>query len=192
MTQATLSPKEINENGNLRKEIDRKDATIAKLNKDLEKIRVKSDQHDARAKSLQKEKNALELKLDETRAKIRNDDPIGKGAYEVRTLAAQQVNGRTKPAGTLLGFFTTVQGFEPTMLADALHYRSAVVKPADQHELFTELMGRADATEKLASAENRIAELEKELAVLLELHHGEDGDGGGEGGDGGGKSQAAE
>ena len=179
MSQATLSPKEINENGNLRKEIDRKDSKIVKLEKELEKARVKSDQHDARARSLQKEKNALEIKLDETRAKIRNDDPIGKGAYEIRTLKAQQVNGRTKPAGTLLGFFTTVDGFDPTMLADALHYRSAVIKHADQHELFTELMGRADATEKLAAAENRIAELEKELADLLEERHGD-----GAGGDG--------
>lgn len=158
--------KVIKDNGNLKKEVGRKDATIAKLEKNLERANTKCDQHDARAKQLQKEKNALEVKLDKLRASVRNDDPMGKGAFEVRTKAEQLVRGKLKPAGTLVGFFTTIEGFSATMLADALHYGSARLVKADHHELYTELMGRADQTERLAVAEITIEEQRERIAAL--------------------------
>ena len=144
--------------GRLGKEMNRKENELRSVRDGLDKAGKRADHYKALADSLGVRVSALELKIDELRGSIRADDPIGKGAYEVRTKAAQMIGTRSRPAGTLLGFFTCIEGFGPGMLVDAVHYGSAVVVEGDQHGLYTELMARPDMIEKLAQTENDLAD----------------------------------
>ena len=169
-------------NTQLSDQLARSDSRIRGLESDLLSARKQTDHYRDLAKSNEDARNAAEKELVEARSRVRNDEPIGQGAFEVVTAKDNQmVLGRRRPKGTLLGFFTCIEGFEPQMVVDAVHYGTGVVKEADQHELFTELMSRADSTEKLAAAEIRIQELEKQLKELAEdAGLGGDGENGGD------------
>jgi len=156
-------------NTQLSDQLARGQSRIRGLEKDLNDARKRIDHYRDLAKANEDGRNAAEKSLQEAKSRVRSDEPIGKGAFEVVTAKDNQmVLGRRRPKGTLLGFFTCIDGYEPQMVVDALRYGTGVIKEADQHELFTELMSRADSTEKLAVAENRVAELEQQLKDLAE------------------------
>jgi len=169
-------------NTQLSDQLARSDSRIRGLEKDLLDARKRIDHYRSLAAQNEAGRNDAEKQLKESKSRLRNDEPIGKGAFEVVTAKDNQmVLGRRRPKGTLLGFFTCIEGFEPRMVVDAVHYGTGVIQNADQHELYTELMNRADSTEKLAAAENRNAELERQLKELAaDAGLGGDGENGGD------------
>ena len=152
----------------------RHESRIKGLEKDLLAARKQTDHYRGLAAQNEAGRNEAELKLKQSQSKLRNDEPIGKGAFEVVTAKdGQMVLGRKRPAGTLLGFFTCIEGLEPQMVIDAVRYGTGKIQEADQKDLFDELMSRAGSVEKLAEAEIKIAELVKQNAELLAEKHGD-------------------
>ncbi len=153
---------------------------IAALEKDLSKANTKIhtqeqekrslqrrvDHHDGRAKQLQAMVNDRDLKLAKLAEEGVRQDPIGEGAFEVVTKNDQLINGRKRPKGTRLGFFTTIVGITPQVVVDSLHYGTAEITEGDSHELYTELMAREELVGQCARLEIERDELKKQLEEL--------------------------
>jgi uncharacterized protein involved in exopolysaccharide biosynthesis len=134
------------------------------LSKDLGKAK-------ARIKSLQSEAKLMEKQHAE---EIASHDAVPAERYMVVARQEMPVAGKQRPAGTVIGFITAVEGAEPELVAHALYRSKASIKPTaetytaqvhvnvDEDEL-KKLVD--DACEKLKDTyEGRIAELEQQLA----------------------------
>ena len=179
----------IGHSNRLAKKLKAADERIAALEQRLAKLGAQTDTLTGEAKAAEAEKNAVLKEMKALKQSVREQDPVGKGAYEIRTKNEQTILGRTRPAGTLIGYFTTIEGMEPISLAHALYYSTASVHEADAGELYTELMSKAQAAgdaveigQELAAAketvdganahcadlENAIEDLNAEIAALKE------------------------
>jgi len=164
--------------GKIQKDLSRLEAKNAGLAGDLDKMSERADIYKAKAERVEGVKNEIERELSDLKKESKMTDPIGKGAFAVRTKVEQLIMGTQRPAGTLIGYITGIEGFDSAMIVDAMYYGSAVAVKSDVHEVFEELESSTneslEAVNKHQAAElNRKQELIEKAAAEIEKQDSE-------------------